>query len=179
VLAGSPSAVIKVTLIWGKDASDRETVIIKALGARYRKFPLRYISVADTDDATLEITGTGPGSYHVGAVSLMPANNVEGFRTRGNQRPQADALRHTSFSGGNFVFSYEWRYAVGDIDKRPPIFDPVGTRSNPMTLAPTNLSLSVVCSVSIRTSPLTQASAMRGPRANWSNSRTVLQAHRW
>jgi len=29
------------------------------------------------------------------------------------------------FPGGNFVSSYEWRYGVGDIDKRPPIFDPV------------------------------------------------------
>jgi alpha-N-arabinofuranosidase len=125
VLAGSPSAVIKVTLIWGKDASDRETVIIHALGAGYRKFPLRYISAADTDDATLEITGTGTGSYHVGAVSLMPANNVEGFRPEVITALKQMRFGVLRFPGGNFVSSYEWRYGVGDIDKRPPIFDPV------------------------------------------------------
>jgi alpha-N-arabinofuranosidase len=125
VLAGSPSAVIKVTLIWGKDASDRETVIIHALGGGYRKFPLRYISAADTDDATLEITGTGTGSYHVGAVSLMPANNVEGFRPEVITALEQLRFGVLRFPGGNFVSSYEWRYGVGDIDKRPPIFDPV------------------------------------------------------
>ena len=42
VLAGSPGAVVKVTLIWGKEAADRQTVTIRTLGAAYRKFPLRY-----------------------------------------------------------------------------------------------------------------------------------------
>ena len=40
VLAGSPGAVVKVTLIWGKEAADRQTVTIGTLGAAYRKFPL-------------------------------------------------------------------------------------------------------------------------------------------
>ncbi len=80
VLAGSAGAVVKVTLIWGKEATDRQTVTIRTLGTAYRKFPLRYTAAADTDDATLEITGTGTGSFHVGAVSLMPADNIEGFR---------------------------------------------------------------------------------------------------
>jgi len=80
VLAGSPGAVVKVTLIWGKEAADRKTVTIGKLEAAYRKFPLRYTAAADTDDATLEITATGLGSFHVGAVSLMPADNIEGFR---------------------------------------------------------------------------------------------------
>jgi len=125
VLAGSPSAVIKVTLIWGKEISDRETVIIRSLDARYRKFPLRYTSAADSDDATLEITGTGSGSYQVGAVSLMPANNVEGFRPEVIAALKQLRFGVLRFPGGNFVSSYEWRYGVGDIDKRPPIFDPV------------------------------------------------------
>ena len=73
VLAGSPGSVVKVTLIWGKEAADRQTVTIGALGAAYRKFPLHYTAAADTDDATLEITGTGTGTFHVGTVSLMPA----------------------------------------------------------------------------------------------------------
>ncbi len=125
VLAGSPTAAVKVTLIWGKEAGDRQTVTIPALGFAYRKFPVRFAAKGDSDDARLEIAGTGTGVFHVGAVSLMPADNVEGFR-----REVIEALKqlHSGvyrFPGGNFVSAHEWRNAVGDIDMRPPIYDPV------------------------------------------------------
>ena len=125
LLAGSPGAVVKVTLIWGKEPTDRQTVTIHTLGTAYRKFPLRYSAAADTDDAALEITGTGAGSFHVGAVSLMPADNIEGFRPEVIAALKQLRFGVLRFPGGNFVSSYEWRYGVGDIDKRPPIFDPV------------------------------------------------------
>ncbi len=125
VLAGSPDAVVKVRLIWGKNATDSQTVTIRALGPAYRKFPLRYTSVAETDDAKLEITGIGTGSFHVGAVSLMPADNIEGFRPEVIAALKQLRFGVLRFPGGNFVSTYEWRYGVGDIDKRPPIFDPV------------------------------------------------------
>jgi alpha-N-arabinofuranosidase len=125
VLAGSPGAVVKVTLIWGKEAADRQTVTIGTLGSAYHKFPLRFPAAADTDDATLEITGTGTGSFHVGTVSLMPADNIDGFRPEVIAALKQLRFGVLRFPGGNFVSSYEWRYGVGDIDKRPPIFDPV------------------------------------------------------
>ena len=124
-LAGSPGAVVKVTLIWGKESSDRQTVAIGPLSASYRKFPLRFTATADTDDATLEIAGTGAGAFHVGAVSLMPADNIQGFRPEIVAALKQLRFGVLRFPGGNFVSSYEWRYGVGDIDKRPPIFDPV------------------------------------------------------
>ena len=127
LLAGSPGAVVKITLIWGKDAADRQSVavVLGPLGAAYHKFPLCYTAAADTDDATLEITGTGSGSFHVGAVSLMPADNIEGFRPEVIAALKQLRFGVLRFPGGNFVSSYEWRYGVGEIDKRPPIFDPV------------------------------------------------------
>jgi alpha-N-arabinofuranosidase len=125
ILAGSPGSVVKVTLIWGKEAADRQTISIGTLGTTYRKFPLRYSAAADTDDATLEIIGSGTGSFHVGAVSLMPAGNIEGFRPEVIAALKSMRFGVLRFPGGNFVSSYEWRYGVGDIDKRPPIFDPV------------------------------------------------------
>lgn len=79
VLAGNPGAVVKVTLVWGTEANDRQTVTIRALGPAYRKFPLRFAARGDNDDGRLKIAGTGEGELHVGAVSLMPANNIEGF----------------------------------------------------------------------------------------------------
>ncbi len=125
VLAGSPGAVVKVTLTWGKEPTDRQTVTIGSLGAGDRKFPLRFTAKIDNDDATLEITGTGSGSFHVGAVSLMPADNIEGFRPEVVAALKPLRFGVLRFPGGNFVSAYEWRNGVGDIDKRPPIFDPV------------------------------------------------------
>jgi alpha-N-arabinofuranosidase len=125
VLAGSPGTAVKVTLIWGKQAADRQTVTIGTPGAVFRKFPLHYTAAADTDDATLEITGTGQGAFRVGAVSLMPADNIEGFRPEVIAALKQLRFGVLRFPGGNFVSAYEWRYGVGDIDKRPPIFDPV------------------------------------------------------
>jgi alpha-L-arabinofuranosidase len=125
VLAGSPTATVKVTLVWGNEAGDRQTVTIPTLGSTYRKFPLTFVAKADSDDARLEITGTGVGAFHVGAASLMPADNIEGFR---GEVIEALKQLHSGvyrFPGGNFVSAHEWRNAVGDIDMRPPIYDPV------------------------------------------------------
>ncbi|HVN17941.1 MAG TPA: alpha-L-arabinofuranosidase C-terminal domain-containing protein [Dongiaceae bacterium] len=125
VLSGSPTAAVNVTLIWGNQAVDRQTITVSALGSDYRKFPLRFVAKSNSDDARIEITGTGAGFFKVGAVSLMPADNMGGFR-----REVVEELKqlHSGvyrFPGGNFVSAYEWRNAVGDIDERPPIYDPV------------------------------------------------------
>ncbi len=124
-LAGTPGAVVKVTLVWGKGTADRQTVPIRTLGRAYRKFPLHYTAAADSDDAALEVTGTGRGSYHAGAVSLMPADNIDGFRAEVIAALKQLRFGVLRFPGGNFVSAYEWRFGVGDTDKRPPIFDPV------------------------------------------------------
>ncbi len=125
VLAGTPGTAVKVTLIWGSGQGDRQTVAVPALGAAYRKFPLHFTAKGDSDDAKIEITGTGSGSFHIGAVSLMPTDNIEGFRPEVIAALKQLRFGVLRFPGGNFVSSYEWRYGVGDIDKRPPIFDPV------------------------------------------------------
>jgi alpha-L-arabinofuranosidase len=124
VLAGTGSTV-KVSLIWGSGASDRQTVVINKVGSEYKKYPLKFESQSDSEDARLEIVGTGAGSFHVGAVSLMPADNLQGFR------PEVIAALKQLHSGvyrwpgGNFVSGHEWRDAIGDPDKRPPIMDEV------------------------------------------------------
>jgi alpha-N-arabinofuranosidase len=125
ILAGTPGASVKVTLVWGKAASNRQTVTIGKLGLGYRKFPLSFQAQGDSDDARLEIVGTGSGVFHVGAVSLMPANNVEGFRAEVIAALKQLHSGVYRFPGGNFVSGHEWRDAIGDPDKRPPIMDPV------------------------------------------------------
>jgi alpha-N-arabinofuranosidase len=121
-LRGTPGTRVKVSLVWGSGDSDRQTVSF-ALTKEYKKFPLSFHSKSDTSEAALEITGAGSGDFHVGAVSLMPADNIEGFR------PDTIALLKQLHSGmwrlpgGNFLSDWVWYDAIGDIDKRPPMFD--------------------------------------------------------
>ncbi len=122
-LRGTPGASVTVTLAWGPGAAARQSVTFAHLPGAYQKFPLAFTAGASTDNAVLAITGVGRGRFHVGAVALMPADNVDGFR------PEVIALLrqlHSGFwrfPGGNFVSDFSWYNAVGDRDKRPPTFD--------------------------------------------------------
>ena len=125
VLDGAPGTAVKVSLIWGSAASDRQTVAIHKIRSEYRTFLLTFQAQGDSDDARLEIVGSGSSSFHIGAVSLMPADNVQGFRTEVIAALKQLHSGVYRFPGGNFVSAHEWRDAVGDPDKRPPIMDPV------------------------------------------------------
>jgi len=121
-LRGTPGSKIKVSLIWGAGKDDRQTVTIPALTSEYKKIPLTFTAKADTSDATIEITGTGAGSFHIGTLSLMPADNIQGFRP-----DTTSLLRQIKMGfwryGGNYTSGLIWYHIVGDIDRRPPDFD--------------------------------------------------------
>ncbi len=122
-LRGTPSSTVNVSLVWRGGSGDRQTIPISALTDTYKKFPLSFTANSDTDKATFEITGTGKGEFHIGTVSLMPADNVHGFR------PDTTGLLrqlHSGFwrlPGGNFLSDWSWYDSVGDPDKRTPMFD--------------------------------------------------------
>jgi len=122
VLAGDSTVTVHVTLVWGPGAQDRQTVTIGPLLPEYRKFPLAFTPSGDNPMASFEITGAGQGSFLIGAVSLMPADNVEGWN-----RQVLDLVRATHPTtlrwGGNFSSNYEWRDGIGDMDQRPPMYD--------------------------------------------------------
>jgi len=116
---------VEVSLIWGEGAKDRQTVRIGKLPADYAETPLEFTAGATTDDGWIEIKApSGKGAFHVGTVSLMPADNVQGMR--------ADTLAVLKeldapvyrWPGGNFVSGYNWRDGIGDRDRRPPRKNP-------------------------------------------------------
>ena len=80
VLAGPAGTVVKVNLVWGKADGDKQTAVVTIAGTGYKKYPLRFVAQADTDDARIQIVATGAGRLHIGAASLMPADNIQGFR---------------------------------------------------------------------------------------------------
>ena len=78
ILSGTPGIFVRVALLCAKGgATGHQTFTIHTLSRGYRTFPLRYIADPDSENATLEITGTGTGEFYVGAVSLMSASPPE------------------------------------------------------------------------------------------------------
>jgi alpha-L-arabinofuranosidase len=119
-LSGSPGAKVGVSLIWGSHPGDRQTIGVGTLTTAYRKFPLKFTAKADTSDGRFEIVGTGSGSFHVGVASLMPADNVSGFKAGTIRHLKELGIEIARWPGGNFVSAYDWRDGIGDRDKRPP-----------------------------------------------------------
>ena len=121
-LRGIPGSAVKISLIWGEGANDRQTISIPALTNQYHKFTLKFTAKADASDGAIEITGTGTGNFHIGTLSLMPADNIHGFRP-----DTTSLLRQINMGfwryGGNYTSGLIWYHIVGDIDKRPPDFD--------------------------------------------------------
>ncbi|HEV2484924.1 MAG TPA: alpha-L-arabinofuranosidase C-terminal domain-containing protein [Terracidiphilus sp.] len=122
-LRATAGAKVKIALVWGEGATDRQTVALPAPPSTYRELPFSFTAGAGTDTGALEIAGTGTGNFHIGAVSLMPADNLDGFR------PEVIAQLkqlHSGFwrlPGGNFISDFNWYDSVGPRDKRPPDFD--------------------------------------------------------
>ena len=123
VLAADPGAEVKVSLVWGPNAGDRQTIPVKPLRREYARFPLSFTAEGDSDDARLEIAGTGKGSFHIGAVSLMPADNLNGFRADLIAMFREIGPTMFRWPGGNMTSAYDWRDGIGDPDKRPPRYD--------------------------------------------------------
>ncbi|HUW20226.1 MAG TPA: alpha-L-arabinofuranosidase C-terminal domain-containing protein [Sedimentisphaerales bacterium] len=128
VIEGSPKAApIEVSLVWGQDKTERQTLTIKKIGSDFVKVPLSFKAGGTTDNGRLEIAGKGKGIFQIGTVSLMPADNIKGMR--------ADTLKLLKelnspiyrWPGGNFVSGYDWRDGIGERDKRPPRKNPAWT----------------------------------------------------
>jgi alpha-N-arabinofuranosidase len=125
VFSGSPDACpIAVSLVWGEGEGDRQTLLFDEAGQDYTRVPLEFKAGGTTDSGRLEITGRGSGFFLIGTASLMPADNVEGFR-----RDTLRLLRELNapvyrWPGGNFVSGYDWKDGLGDPDRRTPRKNP-------------------------------------------------------
>ena len=121
-LAGTANVKITISLVWGDKPEQRTTVLIDNLTRDYKKFDLAFISKTSTTNARIEITGIGEGSFSIGAVSLMPEDNIQGFR-----KDVIQLLKglHSGIYrwGGNFISGYDWKDGIGDPDKRPPRYE--------------------------------------------------------
>ncbi len=128
VLAGDPGAApVSASLVWGDGPEARQTLTVKTLTRDYKTFPFTFKAGASTETARLEIVSSGRGSFKVGTASIMPADNVEGFRPEVLARLKELDAPVYRWPGGNFVSGYDWRDGIGDRDRRPPRKNPAWT----------------------------------------------------
>ncbi|MBO9624384.1 MAG: alpha-N-arabinofuranosidase [Sphingomonas sp.] len=122
-LSGDAGARVEVSLVWGAGAGDRQTIALPAPGAGWKRVAFEFTPAADSADAKLEITGTGQGRFRVGAVSLMPADNINGWRADTTAIAKSLNSGFWRLPGGNFLSNWDWHGALGPRDKRAPMFD--------------------------------------------------------
>ncbi|HOX36808.1 MAG TPA: alpha-L-arabinofuranosidase C-terminal domain-containing protein [Candidatus Brocadiia bacterium] len=118
---------VEVALQWGEGGKDEQAAKIESPADAFAKHAFSFTSGGNTNDGRLAIRCYGEGKVRIGSVSLMPADNVEGFR-----KDTLALLRELDspiyrWPGGNFVSGYDWRDGVGDRDRRPPRKNPAWT----------------------------------------------------
>ncbi len=123
ISAGAGIEAVRIRLAWGEGKGGSASLVVERPGPQWKKVTFRFTSGKTTAEGRLSITGRGKGSFRVGPVSLMPADNVHGMR--------ADTLKLLKdldspvyrWPGGNFVSGYDWRDGIGPRDRRPPRWD--------------------------------------------------------
>jgi alpha-N-arabinofuranosidase len=137
-LAGDPGAKVAINIVWGTNADAvSQTVSLGDLSADYKKVMFSF-KAEHSGAAQFEIVGTGTGAFHVGAVSLMPADNLEGFKPdaiAALKSLRSDVYR---FPGGNFVSAHECVMRSAKWTNVRPSMTRFGARFNPTTSAPTS-----------------------------------------
>ncbi len=123
ILAATGQVQAEVALVWGPGENDRQTVSLGTIGEDYTRFPVKFTASVNTDDGKLEILGRGHGQLFVGPPSLMPADNVRGMRADTLKLLKQMGFTVYRWPGGTFANGYDWRKAIGDRDRRPPMLN--------------------------------------------------------
>ncbi|MDR3111469.1 MAG: hypothetical protein LBU65_17495, partial [Planctomycetaceae bacterium] len=115
---------IEVHFHWSDKKEDHDAFKQPVKAGDYYKVEFVYEPVGDFDNVMLEIAAFGKGTFTVGCVSLMPADNVNGLRA-----DTLECLKRLDspiyrWPGGNFVSGYDWKDGIGNRDKRPPRKNP-------------------------------------------------------
>lgn len=123
ILAGENS-LLPVSIQLSTPDGQTETIIIENISSEFQTYPFEFTPGFTSDSTSLEIFSEGVGSLKIGTVSLMPADNIQGWR-----RDVVGLLKELNspvyrWPGGNFVSGYNWRDGIGERDKRPPRKNP-------------------------------------------------------
>jgi alpha-N-arabinofuranosidase len=108
------------------------TAKLKGMSPQWQKFSARMTSKGETDRVVFEILAEGEGEIWVDKVSLMPADNLQGWR-RDVVETIRDARPALVRFGGSVCDpgEYRWKNGIGDRDLRVPFPNKVWGRLDP------------------------------------------------
>ena len=127
ILSGSSDATVSVRLIWGAGGTQFAMKKFDQLSNEFEKYYFDFTAGNSTDNARLEIIASGSGAVKIGTVSLMPSDNIYGFRADTMALLKELNSPVYRWPGGNFVSGYNWRDGIGERDRRPPRKNPAWT----------------------------------------------------
>ncbi|SFU52819.1 alpha-N-arabinofuranosidase [Pustulibacterium marinum] len=89
----------------------------------FQKVPFEFNTNTTTDSGIFNIKFNGTGTISLVAISLMPSDNVQGFRKDVLALLKELDAPIYRWPGGNFVSGYNWKDGIGDPDLRPTKFE--------------------------------------------------------
>lgn len=96
---------------------------IDAVGGDWTTWRHTFRAAGEDPKGELSLT-ISQGSLWIGCASLMPTDNLRGFRADVIEAMRDWSPTQLRWPGGNFVSAYHWRQGVGDRDLRPTYLDP-------------------------------------------------------
>ncbi|MCD6347554.1 MAG: hypothetical protein J7L96_09065, partial [Bacteroidales bacterium] len=118
---------VRLVLSWGTEQKCKKTKLITGLSSHYETYPVSFLSDTLHENASLSIEPLGQGRLWIGAISLMPGDNIDGFRSDVLALLKELNSPVYRWPGGNFVSGYNWKDGIGDRDTRPPRKNPAWT----------------------------------------------------
>jgi alpha-N-arabinofuranosidase len=123
ILAGD-EAVLPITIRFIARTGEIITLSQNEITKDFFSYPFEFTSDFSCDSTTIEIYSEGKGQYKIGTLSLMPRNNISGWREDVVALMKELNAPVYRWPGGNFVSGYNWKDGTGDRDKRPPRKNP-------------------------------------------------------
>ena len=123
ILAGDNSATpVLIRLVL--DENMALTHEIRQLDSEYQRSDFTFEAPSSSNNVRVEIVSSGKGQVKIGTISLMPVDNIKGWRPEVIDLMKELASPIYRWPGGNFVSGYNWRDGIGERDKRPPRKNP-------------------------------------------------------
>jgi alpha-N-arabinofuranosidase len=130
ILSGEDSS-LPVVIRFRSENQDID-IPVEEISPDYQAVAFKFESPYSSDSVMLEILSEGSGHFTIGTLSLMPADNIKGWRKDVVALMKELESPVYRWPGGNFVSGYNWRDGIGERDKRPPRKNPAwkGVESN-------------------------------------------------
>ncbi len=130
ILSGEPSSMPLVIRLRAGDKSI--DLPVEDIHPEFQTSTFEFNSPFSSDSAILEIFSHGEGSFTIGTLSVMPADNIRGWRKDVIALMKELESPVYRWPGGNFVSGYNWLDGIGERDQRPPRKNPAwkGVESN-------------------------------------------------